>query len=168
MGGMLRDYKAGVKSFRAQLLVVVGIALVTVAPSLLRPGTMAGDGVDAWGTWWFYWWIRMCVEHFGNPGWTNFFFYPLGKDILAHTGNNFVDAVWSIPFQWVFGPDHYYPVFMAVILVGNADAVAANTHGELGHKLQARGDLAQPHPQTQHSLRARITGADAGERQQIA
>lgn len=131
---MLRDSCRPVKSFRAQLLAYVGIAGATVAPSLFRAGAMTGDGVDAWGTWWFYWWIRRCVEHGANPGWTDYFFYPTGKDILAHTGNNFVDAVFSIPFQWVFGPDHYFPIFCLALLVSNALAFRPLAREVLGEE----------------------------------
>ena len=98
----------------------IAFALVSVAPALVRPGHVTGDGVDSFGTVWFYWWIRTCVEHLGDPSFTRLFFWPLGKDILAHTGNNFVDAVWSVPFQWVLGPLRYQPVFVAFLLVGNA------------------------------------------------
>lgn len=124
---------------RPFVAVALGLALLSVAPSLLRPGTMAGDGVDAWGTYWFYWWLRRCVEHGWNPSFTPLFFWPLGKDVLAHTGNNFVDAIWSLPFQWLLGPDRYYPVFVAVILVGNALSFRPLARDVLGEE---KADLA--------------------------
>ncbi len=98
------------------------VALIAVGPALLRPGHAVGDGVDLYGTLWFYWWIQDCIVHLQDPGFTDLFFHPLGKDIFAHTGNNFVDAAISAPFQWVFRFPLYQPVFVAVILLGNAIA----------------------------------------------
>jgi hypothetical protein len=109
-------------SARREYAVYALVATLSVLPALVHPGATVGDGVDAFGTYWFYWWTRFCVEHFGNPGTTNLFFYPFGKDIFAHTGNNLVDAVMSVPFQWVFGPWLYQPLFVATIVVGNAIA----------------------------------------------
>jgi hypothetical protein len=107
---------------RVELLLYVLLALAAVGPTLLVPGSTVGDGVDAFGTHWFYWWIRTCIEHFGDPSTTNLFFYPSGKDIFAHTGNNFVDAVLAVPFAWVFGHTLYSPMWTIAILVGNAVA----------------------------------------------
>src|SRR5262245_36807653 len=79
-----------------------------------------GDGVDAYGTVWFYWWIRTCMAHGGDPSYTNLFYFPDGKDIFAHTGNNFVDAVLAAPLGWLFGSVASSPIFAGVILFGNA------------------------------------------------
>ncbi len=79
------------------------LAVVGVIPAVWR-GHVPGDGVDAYGTDWFYWWIRTCLAHGGDPSHTGLFFAPDGKDIFAHTGNNFVDAVFAAPVAWVFGP----------------------------------------------------------------
>ncbi len=106
-------------SRRAQYALHAALALAGVLPTLLIPGSTVGDGVDAFGTHWFYWWIRTCVEQFGNPSWTPLFYYPQGKDIFAHTGNNFVDALLSVPFQWVFGPTLYQPLFIVFLQIGN-------------------------------------------------
>ncbi len=97
----------------------LAVALVGVLPTLLQPHAMVGDGVDAFGTWWFFDWIRLCVENGGDPSFTRFFFWPFGKDNFAHTGNNFVDAVLSVPFQWVLGA-RYQPAWIVVVLLGNA------------------------------------------------
>lgn len=95
------------------------VAAAAVAPAALQPQAVVGDGVDAFGTWWFYDWIRLAVENFGDPSHTNAFFYPMGKDVFTHTGNNFVDAVLSLPLQWALGP-RYSPAWTWVILLGNA------------------------------------------------
>jgi hypothetical protein len=103
-----------------ELGLYAAVALIGVAPALLRGQHVVGDGVDLYGTLWFYWWIQDCIVHLHDPGFTDLFFHPLGKDIFAHTGNNFVDAALSAPFQWVFRFPRYQPVFVAFLLLGNA------------------------------------------------
>ncbi len=97
-------------------------SLILIACFLLGPswgeGTWPGTGVDLYGTVWFYGWIRYSIEHFVDPSFTDLFFYPNGKDIFAHTGNNFVDAYLSVPFQWVFG-EYFVAPFMTLLLLGN-------------------------------------------------
>ena len=85
-----------------------------------RPETGVGDGVDLYGTYWFYWWIKHCLVNGIDPGFTDLMFHPMGKDIFAHTGSNFVDAFFSIPFQMVFGYPDYQPWFILAVLLGNA------------------------------------------------
>ena len=110
------------------------IALAGVLPALLHPGATVGDGVDAFGTHWFYWWMRVCIEHLGDPSWTDLFFYPSGKDIFSHTGNNLVDAVLSVPFQWALGPTLYQPVFLFFVQLGNVAAFRALAGEVLGEE----------------------------------
>ena len=98
-------------------VVFLAIGLLAVGPAL-KSGHVVGDGVDMYGTLWFYWWIQDCILELENPSFTTLFFYPLGKDIFAHTGNNFVDAVASVPFQWLFGNPGYQRWF--VLAVPNA------------------------------------------------
>ena len=67
----------------------------------------------------------ICMERFGfigglaialanlrNPSFTDLMFHPLGKDIFAHTGNNFIDAIVAQPFQWAIRfselPAHFH------------------------------------------------------------
>ncbi len=104
---------------RLDLLVFFAVALVGVLPALMQPLAMVGDGVDAFGTWWFFDWIKTCIEHGGDPSYTRFFFWPYGKDNFAHTGDNFVDAVMSVPLQWLLGA-RYQPVWIVLVMVGNA------------------------------------------------
>ena len=104
---------------RQELVVYLLVAVLGVLPALLQPLAMVGDGVDAFGTWWFFDWIRLCIENLGDPSTTRFFFWPHGKDNFAHTGNNFVDAVLSVPLQWVLGA-RYQPFWVVVVLLGNA------------------------------------------------
>lgn len=105
-------------SFRREVAIYLAVAAVGVLPAFLRPNAMVGDGVDAFGTWWFYGWIADCVANGMDPSFTTRFFFPLGKEIFTHTGNNFVDAVLGIPF-WLAGT-RGFAVFVVVILVGNA------------------------------------------------
>ncbi len=98
---------------------MVGVALGAVLPALLRRGEVIGDGVDMYGTFWFYWWIGRCIETMQDPGFTNLMFYPLGKDIFAHTGNNFVDAAAAWPLTRIFGFPDYQPFFVGLMLLGN-------------------------------------------------
>ncbi len=117
---------------RIEVLLWSALALVGVAPALAQPGHIVGDGVDAFGSHWFYWWMRVCVEHLGDPSSTNLFFFPLGKSHFEHTGNNLVDATISVPFQWVFGPTLYQPLFVVVLLLGNAVTFRALAREVLG------------------------------------
>jgi hypothetical protein len=100
-------------------------SLLALCVLLLWPAWTLGDwpgtGVDLYGTVWFYGWIRQSVEQGFDPSFTQLFFYPNGKDIFAHTGNNFIDAYLSIPFQWIFG--RWFPApFFTALLLGNVIA----------------------------------------------
>jgi len=98
--------------------VFLAIGLLAMGPAL-KSGHVVGDGVDMYGTLWFYWWIQDCILELQNPSFTTLFFYPLGKDIFAHTGNNFVDAVASAPFQWLFGNPGYQRWFVLAVFLAN-------------------------------------------------
>lgn len=98
---------------------VVFLALVAVSGALGRSGRVIGDGVDLYGTFWFYWWIDHCLRTGTDPSFTDMMFHPLGKDIFAHTGNNFVDAVLAWPIQAALPYPDYQPVWVAIILAVN-------------------------------------------------
>jgi hypothetical protein len=112
----MRDWKPRLVH---ELPVYLLVAVLGIVPAM-KAGHVVGDGVDMYGTVWFYWWIQHCIATWTDPSWTDFFFYPLGKDIFAHTGNNFVDAVLAAPFIWIFGSPGYQRVFVVVVLLGNA------------------------------------------------
>jgi len=99
--------------------LVCALAVGAVLPAALSPDHVIGDGVDLFGTFWFYWFIDRCARLGEAPGFTDLMFHPLGKDIFAHTGANFVDAVASIPFQRALGFPDYQPWFVAAVLAGN-------------------------------------------------
>lgn len=106
-----------------RLAVYALAAGLVVAPALASAERYYGASLDLYGTLWFFWWIRRCVETLSDPGFTGLFFHPFGKDIFAHTGNNFVDALASVPLQWALGPRHSYDAFLALVLFGNAAAM---------------------------------------------
>jgi hypothetical protein len=96
------------------------LALGAVSGALFSAGHVIGDGVDLYGTFWFFWWVGDCLANFRDPSFTDLMFHPLGKDIFAHTGNNFVDALVAQPFRWALGFPRYQPWFVWFLLVGNA------------------------------------------------
>ncbi|MEC7947741.1 MAG: hypothetical protein VX265_09255 [Myxococcota bacterium] len=98
------------------------VAVAAVSGAATTDGHVVGDGVDLYGTVWFFWWVADCVEHLRDPSFTDLMFHPLGKDIFAHTGNNFVDALLAVPFVNALGFPRYQPVFVAFVLWGNAVA----------------------------------------------
>ncbi|MCK6502635.1 hypothetical protein L6R53_04440 [Myxococcota bacterium] len=110
---------AGPRGLALEGLLYALVALVAVSGAR-GPGRVIGDGVDLYGTFWFYWWIQRCIELWQDPGFTDLMFYPLGKDIFAHTGSNFVDAALAWPLQRALGYPDYQPAWVAVVLVGNA------------------------------------------------
>ena len=97
----------------------MAFSLLAVAGAIGRPGRVIGDGVDLYGTFWFYWWIDRCLTSLTDPSFTDMMFHPLGKDIFAHTGNNFVDAVLAWPVQALLPYPGYQPVWVLVLLAVN-------------------------------------------------
>jgi len=95
------------------------VALGAVSPAIAIGGVV-GDGVDLYGTFWFYWWIEQCIGGLTDPSYTDLMFHPMGKDIFAHTGNNFVDAIVAQPLMHLIGFPRYQAWFVALLLVGNA------------------------------------------------
>ncbi|MCB9791907.1 MAG: hypothetical protein H6741_04195 [Alphaproteobacteria bacterium] len=112
--GILRDGPPPV----IEWLCYLAVALVGIS-SALAPGFVVGDGVDMYGTLWFYWWVPDSLLSLRDPGFTELFFYPLGKDIFAHTGNNFVDAIAAAPFLYAFGVPDFQKVFVVALLLLN-------------------------------------------------
>ena len=121
-------------------VLVVGLAVGAVSACIGHPDLVIGDGVDLFGTFWFYWFIGDCIEHLRDPSFTDLMFHPLGKEIFAHTGNNFVDAVAAQPFRLLFGFPRYQPVFVGFLLLVNGAHLHAA--GEAGLGLSVVGDGA--------------------------
>ena len=95
------------------------LAVGAVWPALWAPPAYIGDGIDVYGTFWFYGWVDHCVRTFTDPSFTDWMFHPYGKDIFAHTGGNIVDALVSLPFQWLLGTPGFQPVFIVSVLLAN-------------------------------------------------
>lgn len=91
------------------------------------------------GTLWFYWWIQDCIVHLRDPSFTELFFYPLGKDIFAHTGNNFVDAVFAAPLVAALGVPGFTAPFVVLMLVANAWTFRLVAREQLGSGWAAFG-----------------------------
>lgn len=111
------------------LLWLLGLGLVVgvFAAGLPRWSSafLGDDGVDSWGTQWFYWLIGRRIlgdEPFAH---TDLLFYPWGKDVYLHTGGNVLDAVLALPFRFVFGPFVGYNLFVVAILAANGLAAGA-------------------------------------------
>lgn len=109
-------------------VLLAGLALLSLVlwdvlgdPTSLFVGE---DGVDAWGTQWFYWLVGRRVlagEPFAH---TDLLFHPWGKAVYEHTGGNVLDAVLALPARYLFGPVGGYNLFVAGVLVSNAIAAA--------------------------------------------
>jgi len=91
-----------------------------VSGALGDPWYVIGDGVDMYGTVWFYWYAKQTLLTLTDPSWTDLFFYPLGKDIFAHTGNNLVDAWASIPLQMIMPGFSWVKWWVVLMMVLNA------------------------------------------------
>ena len=98
------------------------VLLVFGGSTLFSTDRLMGDGVDLFGTVWFYWWVKYCLYNGLDPSFTDIFFHPYGKDIFAHTGNNLLDAYLSIPFQLLFPFPTYFNVYVMVLLLCNCIA----------------------------------------------
>jgi hypothetical protein len=110
-------------------------ALITVANGIGRDDRIIGDGVDVFGTFWFYWWVEHCFSNGISPGFSGLMFHPDGKDIFAHTGGNFVDALVSLPFQTIFGVPGFQAWFIGAVLIGNAASFRVLAGGLLSSPL---------------------------------
>lgn len=120
---------------------VIGCAVLiaaTILPATLTPGVLPGEGVDLDGTIWFFTWMKRCVLEGGDPSYTDAFYYPGGKNIFAHTGNNLVDAVLSVPLQLVLPGRWWYPAWLAVMMAWNAVAFRWLTHHEIDDPMAGR------------------------------
>jgi hypothetical protein len=101
-------------------IVVAGLlAILAVSGALRLKDGVVGDGVDLYGTIWFFGWIADCIASFSDPSFSDRMFHPLGKDIFSHTGNNFVDAIIAAPLVWILGVPRWQPWAIALILFGN-------------------------------------------------
>lgn len=81
---------------------------------------MAGrETVDAYGTWWFQWWVAEAVSRGDSLARSDALFHPWGKDILTHTGGNLLDALLLIPLRILGGPAFAWNGLAATALFTN-------------------------------------------------
>lgn len=73
--------------------------------------------VDAYGTQWFYWATQQAMAGEGGLLHSPWFFYPWGKDVLAHTGANVLDALQAAPWLGALGHVAGYNSFVVFSLV---------------------------------------------------
>jgi len=89
-------------------------------------GAPVGEGtVDAIGTWWFQWWVADTLSSGASFLFTDLLFYPFGKDVLAHTGANVLDALMIAPVRIGLGPADAWNLLVAGVVATNALAAGA-------------------------------------------
>ena len=115
-------------------LVSYGLgALVVIGPqNLLTPDRAAGKGLDLPGTIWIHHWVAQETLAGRFPVRTDLLFYPDGKNFLADTGANYVDAWLGMPLQWLVGVPQYLGWLGLLILVLNALAARSVVAGLTG------------------------------------
>lgn len=90
--------------------------MLLLSAGLFR-GELLGEGVDLYGTVWFYGWVHYAFSTGIDPSWTSWFFYPFGKDIFAHTGSNIIDAILAMPFQMILGQGYGLAWFVFLMML---------------------------------------------------
>ncbi|MCK6502216.1 hypothetical protein L6R53_02225 [Myxococcota bacterium] len=95
-------------------LLALGLLGALWLPALqVLPHRFLGiDYVDQHGTQWFYWLADRSLRTGDSPLHSDLFFHPWGKDILAHTGANLLDAYAAVPFRRLLGPVLGYDLFV--------------------------------------------------------
>jgi hypothetical protein len=108
-------------------LFAFALAIFVAAPALGAPTVrLAGDAtVDAYGTWWFQWWVAHAFESGISPFQTDMLFYPWGKDILTHTGGNLLDVAALLPVRHLFGAVFAWNLLVVAAVATNALAAGA-------------------------------------------
>lgn len=109
-------------------LLVAGVGLA-IALFLVGPGAVAGlaggEGVDAYGSWWFQWFVARTLADGGTLSATDLLFFPWGKDIFAHTGANLVDAALVAPARAALGGRTAWNLLYVLAIAGNAAAAGS-------------------------------------------
>ena len=101
------------------LLVVAIVAGGVILPALSPHHLIGIEAADSYGTQWFYWLTGRNLLEGGSWSHTDAFFYPWGKDILGHTGANFLDALLAAPIRAVLGDVAGYNAAVLLMLVLN-------------------------------------------------
>ena len=89
--------------------VIVLVPLLFCALPELGERFIGIEGVDYYGTLWFYW----SVATGQGP---ELFFFPFGQTIHRYNGGNLLDAALAAPLRWALGPVLGFNVFLLVVL----------------------------------------------------
>jgi len=111
---------------RSDGLVLLALATVTAVVAVgpaAATGLAGRESVDAYGSWWFQWFVGTSLADGSPLSSTNLLFFPWGKDILTHTGANLVDALITVPVRWTLGDRAAWNALYLVAIVSNALAV---------------------------------------------
>ncbi len=133
-------------------VVAIGLAACVVVEGALA-GAPVGEGtVDAIGTWWFQWWVADTLSTGSSFLYTDQLFFPFGKDVLAHTGANVLDALLVAPVRLALGPVAAWNLLVAAVVATNglAAGLVARRGGALAGVLGAI--LGGLHPYVLHEL----------------
>lgn len=107
--------------------LAVPLALFALVRTAADPSTLlAGDAtVDAYGTWWFQWWVAQAVGTGASLTRTDMLFYPWGKEMLAHNGANVLDAIALTPVRALVGAGWSWNLLAFFALAGNGAVAGA-------------------------------------------
>ncbi len=97
---------SSLKKYRAEefaLLAYLLLALVLTYPLIVNVAShVPGDGSDDPALAWNLWWVPYSLIHLGaSPIYTDYMFYPIGLNLAFYT-LTYLNALLSIPFQFVF------------------------------------------------------------------
>jgi hypothetical protein len=129
----------------ATALTALALSDVLPAPTVRLAG---GATVDAFGTWWFQWWVSQAARAGASLEQTSLLFFPWGKDILAHTGANLLDALLVAPIRWAAGAPLAWNALAALALLTNGLAAGgwARRHGEAAAAVAVAFATLNPFP----------------------
>lgn len=101
-------------------LLMAAVAAAAVLLPALSVGRIVGiEAPDGYGTQWFYWLTERNLTAGGGWAHTDVFFHPWGKDLLGHTGANFLDALLAAPLRILLGPVAGYNAAALLMLALN-------------------------------------------------
>lgn len=75
--------------------------------------------VDAYGTQWFYHFADQALATNQPLTQASTLFWPWGKDLMAHSGANLLDALLAVPFLRFLGPVSGYNSFVTIIFLAS-------------------------------------------------
>lgn len=134
--------------------VAASATLMVFAPLFGTDGVeLAGAGtVDAYGTWWFHWWVALALDTGASLTRTDLLFFPWGKDVLTHTGGNLLDAALVAPIRAIAGPAAAWNVLAAGAVFTNGLAGALWGAGRGRSAVALGAAVAALHPFPLHEI----------------